>query len=123
MSTLYEKIGGNETIDRLITAFYVKVLSDPELRPFFDGVSIEKLKTMQRAFFQVALDGPVPDLKFSLFEAHQGRGIERKHLTKFTDYLVATLAEIGVPDEFSLEIYQRIGTYSNEILGDTTVDG
>lgn len=123
METLYEKIGGEKTIEKLIMAFYQNVLSDPELQPFFQDIALDKLKKMQRAFFTLALDGPQPDFEISLYEAHRDRGIERKHLTKFTDHLITTLNQIGVPEESVMEIYQRIGTYSNEILGDTTVDG
>lgn len=123
METLYEKIGGDETIRQLVATFYRNVLADPVLQPFFKDVSIEKLKRMQRAFFSVALGGPEPESKVSLYEAHRDHGIERKHLTRFTDHLIETLAEIGVPEESAKRVYQRIATYSDEILGDTSVDG
>lgn len=123
METIYEKIGGKDTIDSLITAFYRHVLADPELQPFFKETSIEKLERMQHAFFTVALGGPEPDFRISLDEAHRGRGIQQKHLTKFTDHLMETLAEIGVSEESARRVYERIGTYSGDILGDATVDG
>jgi hemoglobin len=123
METIYEKIGGSPTIERLVTAFYQRVLADPVLSPFFETTSIEKLKKMQVAFFTIALGGPEPDLDISLYEAHRGRGIHRRHLTLFTQHLMETLNEIGVEDEDANRIYQRIGTYSDEILGDASVDG
>lgn len=123
METIYEQIGGNPTIERLVTAFYQRVLADPLLSPFFESTSIEKLKKMQVAFFTIALGGPEPDLNQSLFEAHQGRGIQRKHLTLFTQHLMTTLREIGIKEENAAKVYQRIGTYSDEILGDASVDG
>lgn len=123
METLYEKIGGEPTIDKLITTFYQYVMADPMLLPFFENTTIEKLQSMQKAFFTIALGGPEPDLKISLYEAHRGRGIERKHLTRFTDHLMETLQEIGVEEESATKVYQRISTYSDEVLGDTSVDG
>jgi hemoglobin len=59
----------------------------------------------------------------SLYESHKGRGINRVHLTRFTEHLVSTLGEIGVLEDDAKEVYQRIATYSDEILGDSTVDG
>lgn len=121
--TLYELLGGQETIEKLVTTFYQHVLSDHMLQPFFENVSIEKLLRMQEAFFSVALGGPVPSAEISLYEAHQGRGIQRKHLTRFTEHLIHTLAEIGIEGERALKVYERIAMYSDEILGDTSVDG
>jgi hemoglobin len=78
---------------------------------------------MQRAFFSVALGGPEPDEKISLYEVHQGRGIQVKHLTRFTEHLMNTLREIGVEETDANKIYQRIATYSNDVLGESSVDG
>ncbi len=122
--TLFEKIGGTETIDKLITAFYQRVLADPQLAPFFAETSIDKLKRMQVTFFSIALGGPEPEgLNVSLYESHQGRGIKREHLSLFTQHLLETLEGIGVNRKDAVKVYERISTYSNEILGDTTVDG
>ena len=123
MTSLYEQIGGAETIDKLIVSFYQHVLSDPLLLPFFEHTSIEKLQTMQKAFFSIALGGPEPDAKISLYAAHQGRGIQSKHLTRFTEHLLNTLREIGIEEDKASKVYERIGTYSNEILGESSVDG
>ena len=123
MKTLYEKIGGESTIEKLVGAFYQSVLSDPLLQPFFEGIAIEKLQQMQKAFFTLALGGPEPVQNISLYEAHRDRGITRNHLTRFTEHLIKTLEEIGIPEESATRVYQRIATYSDEVLGDTSVDG
>ena len=123
MATLFEQIGGQPTIDKLITAFYQKVLADPLLQPFFEQSSIEKLTSIQKVFFSVALGGPEPDKKFSLYEIHQGRGIQVKHLTRFTEHLMETLLEIGVKEQDAKNVYERIATYSNDVLGESSVDG
>lgn len=121
--TLYDKIGGAPTIRKLVTTFYQNVLFDPELQPFFADTSIEKLKRMQEAFFSIALDGPVPDIKVSLYEAHAGRGIERRHLTRFTEHLLSTLQEIGIDEGDAQTVIEKVSTYSDEVLGESSVDG
>lgn len=123
MQTLYERIGGEPTIDRLIVTFYQHVLSDPMLLPFFENTSMEKLKVMQKAFFSIALGGPEPGIEISLYESHRGRGIERKHLTRFTEHLINTLREIGIEEADAQKVYQQIGMYSDDILGDPASDG
>lgn len=123
MQTLYEQIGGEETIDRLISDFYQHVLSDYLLMPFFENTSIDKLKIMQKAFFTIALGGPEPETKILLHEAHRGRGIEREHLVRFTEHLMATLREIGVDEAAAVKIHQRISVYADDVLGESSVDG
>ncbi len=123
MSTLYEQIGGRPTIAKLINAFYKKVFTDPKLGPFFVHTSLEKLIHMQEEFFTIALGGPPPELEISLREPHESRGIRREHLTRFTEHLLSTLQDIGVDDQHAMDIVARIATYSDEILGDVSVDG
>ena len=123
MKTLYEELGGRPTIEMLVTSFYQNVLSDPVLLPFFESTSIDKLQSMQVAFFCVALGGPAPDKEFNLYQIHQGMGIEVKHLSRFTEHLLKTLQEIGIEEDRSKRVFDRIARYANEILGDSTVDG
>ncbi len=56
-ATLYEDIGGAETIERLVRAFYPKVYEDPYLSPLFpDGV--EDIMEKQRLFLTQFTGGP-----------------------------------------------------------------
>lgn len=55
--TLFEAIGGEDTISRLVEAFYPRVYSDPDLSPLFpDGV--ESIKYKQRLFLTQFTGGP-----------------------------------------------------------------
>lgn len=123
MGTIYEQIGGAETIDKLIGSFYRYVLADPLLSPFFEDTSIEKLERMQKAFFAIALGGPDPEIEISIYEAHRGRGIKREHLTRFTEHLMNTLREIGVDEENAKSVYQRLSIYADDVLGEAAEDG
>ncbi len=82
-STLFEKIGGATKVDSMVQAFYERVLSDPDLEPFFAESDVSKLIRMQQEFFSVGLDGPLEFTSRRLFATHHGRGITRKHFTKF----------------------------------------
>ncbi|WP_066365298.1 globin domain-containing protein [Neobacillus fumarioli] len=55
--TLYEEIGGQETIDKLVDAFYPRVYADQDLIPIFQG-DIEEIKRKQRMFLSQFLGGP-----------------------------------------------------------------
>lgn len=55
--TLYEKLGGEATIRRLVEAFYPRVYRDPDLAPLFpDGM--EEIMEKQRMFLTQFTGGP-----------------------------------------------------------------
>lgn len=116
-SSLYERLGGEETIRALIPAFYVRVLADPELGPFFKHTALEKLHAMQREFFVMATGGPVEYTGRPLAHAHHGRGITRQHFARFTGHLVETLRDMGVTQAEADEVIQRVNATVNEIVG------
>jgi hemoglobin len=55
--SLYDEIGGQETIDKLVNAFYPRVYDDPALAPLFIG-DMEEIKRKQRMFLPQFLGGP-----------------------------------------------------------------
>jgi hemoglobin len=55
--SLYDEIGGQATIDKLVDAFYPRVYEDKELRPLFEG-DMEEIKRKQRMFLPQFLGGP-----------------------------------------------------------------
>ncbi|RIK99311.1 MAG: group 1 truncated hemoglobin [Proteobacteria bacterium] len=117
--TLYDRLGGEAGIAALIDAFYGRVLGDPELAPFFEHASLERLRRMQSAFFGAALDGPVAYDGRSLAAVHYGRGIGLRHFALFVRHLLQTLQAQGLAEEDVLEVIARIDTYADEITGDT----
>lgn len=121
--TLYQQIGGQQSIDQVVSDFYERVFGDAHLRPFFEGVSVEKLLAMQREFFAAALGGPVHFSGMSLREAHRHLDITSLELSLFTEHLLATLecSELGRTTVDA--IVSRIATYSEDVTGETSVDG
>lgn len=115
--SLYERLGGETIIDRLVTAFYVRVLADANLAPFFRHSPIDKLHAMQREFFAMATGGPVTYTGRPLAHAHHGRGITRDHFARFTQHLVETLLENGASQADSDEVIEHVNTLVNEVTG------
>ena len=122
--SLYDRIGGAETVSRLIDAFYARVLNDPELRPFFENTSVERLTEMQKEFFSAALDGPVHHSDLDLAHVHHGRGIERSHFTRYVNHLIGVLEEADVISKRdAMEVVHRISTFVYEITGRAGTSG
>ena len=117
--SLFDRIGGEAGISGLIDAFYERVLADQELAPFFKDTDPEKLRAMQKEFFSEALGGPLFYSGRSMREVHAGRGIQKKHLNRFTDHLLDLLksrqTELSLSSQDIDAIYNRIALEADEI--------
>ena len=117
--SLYDRIGGESAIESLIIEFYVRVMGDAELAPFFRSSSLEKLHAMQREFFAMALGGPVSYSGRPMAHVHHGHGITTQHFARFVGHLVDTLADMGVSEDEAAEVVDRINHYANEVVGES----
>lgn len=118
LSTLYDRIGGAETISRLVDSFYAKVLGDAELSSYFKNVPMPKLVAMQREFFSAATGGPITYSGRPLGEVHRGMAISKREFGRFTEHLINTLKEVGVDEADSYEIISHVNLYADEITND-----
>lgn len=117
-ATLYDRIGGAEAISSLVDSFYEKVLADGELAPYFKHSSMDKLLKMQKEFFSAATGGPLTYSGRPLRDVHRNLAISKREFGRFTEHLIETLKEVGVPEEASYEIISHVNLYADEITND-----
>tara|TARA_R110002096_G_scaffold29509_9_gene88985 strand:- start:3842 stop:4225 length:384 start_codon:yes stop_codon:yes gene_type:complete len=117
--SIYDRIGGDATINLIVEKLYREVMADPELSPFFIHSSQDKLKNMQRQFIAAALGGPNPYSGRSLAETHKGRGISRHHIQLFINHLISALRGVNLDDDDVHSIQARINLYADEVTGDS----
>ena len=98
-ATLYDKLGGEFTIRKLVDEFYTRVLGDPDLSPVFEGKDINRLKRHQALFLSQALGGPKEYDGREMEVAHKGLGISDAQFDKVAQHLVDTLADLGVASD------------------------
>lgn len=109
--TPYELLGGNETIQKLVDAFYPKVYSDPRLAPLFDD-DMETIKEKQRMFLTQFLGGP------SLYSDVYGHPMMRARHMPFEitpsraeawlECMRSAMDEIGLEGELRDYFYERL---------------
>lgn len=117
-STLYGRLGGATGIKALLQDFYGRVLSDHELKPFFEKTSIEKLLRMQQEFFGAALGGPFDASGMNLSHTHAGRGITSHHFNAFCQHMLSALRHSGVAEADIMDVVHRVSVLKNDITGD-----
>ena len=117
--TLFERMGGEPDVRKLVEEFYNRVLGDPELTRFFEHTPMDKLRDMQYEFFVVALDGPIDYTGRPLHFVHHGRGITRRHLARFLDHLLDTISLSHPNEQDVYDVISRINVYADQITGTT----
>ncbi len=116
VATLFERIGGIPAIKAAVDLFYGKVLADPVLKPFFESTNMTWLKARQNTFFIQALGGPALYKGKDMKSAHEGMGIEQAHFDRVAAHLVASLAELKVPQSLIDEVVGAVAPLAPEII-------
>lgn len=114
--SLYERIGGEPAVNAAVDRFYERVLADPELKNFFNGVSMSRLKAHQFAFLSQALGGPKQYSGTSMRDAHSRLPIEQRHFDSVAVHLIETLRELSVPEEIIGKIGAALTPLSGQIV-------
>ena len=104
-TSIYDAIGGAESVRLAVDQFYERVLADPDLIGYFTDTDIARLKAHQRGFIAAAIGGGEIYRGRSMKDAHAPLKIQPAHFDKVVAHLVDTLAALGVPEP----IIDRIG--------------
>jgi hemoglobin len=98
-ASLYDQIGGEAAVTKAVDLFYKKVMGDPLLRPFFEGMDMQRQKHMQKAFLTAAFGGPNTYSGRGMRRAHEHlvrQGVGDAHFDAVVEHLISTLAELGI---------------------------
>lgn len=120
MPSIYEQIGGEPAMNAAVDIFYKKVIADPLLAPFFDGIDLDRQRKMQKAFLSQVLGGPQQYSGKAMRAAHkrqveEGMGIE--HFNHVATHLQNTLQELNVPGDLVSEIMTTAASTKDDVLG------
>ena len=105
--SLHNDLGGAAAVTAALDHFYPKVLADPRVSPFFEGVNIEGLKKRIAPFMAMALGGPNDYHGPTLRQTHTrlaAMGLDDSVFDAFLGQFEDALKELGAPAEKIAEI-------------------
>lgn len=108
--SLYMDLGGAPAVEMALDRFYSRVMEDPRVSRYFDGIPIDRLKEKQRAFLAMVFGGPNEYEGRDLRSAHSRprlRGLDEDGFEVFMGHFQATLEELGV-DADQIELVMSI---------------
>lgn len=113
--TLYMKYGSRVT-SGMAECLYDRLLDDPDLAPFFDGVDIDNLREHVTDFLSVVAGGPDLYRGRNLREAHAGYTISRDHFERLMDHIAAAGEELAIEAEDIATIAAAIRSYEADVV-------
>ena len=114
MVSHYEKVGGAPTVRDVVDRFYLLVLDEPDLKPYFDGIDMPRLKRHMVMLLCSVLGGPEVYEGHDLADAHRGMGVTGEHYEKVGGLLVGVLRDEYGADE---EVVQHVVTVLGQMRG------
>ena len=57
VTTIFERLGGKDTINNIIDLFFKKMLKDKRVKNYFENSNIEKTKTLFKEYLYMSLGG------------------------------------------------------------------
>lgn len=117
--TLFEQLGGEAAVNAAVDIFYRKVLADYRINRFFDGVDMDQQAAKQKAFLTMAFGGPNNYTGQDMRNAHARlvkMGLDDSHFDAVMENLLATLAELNVPQNLIDQVDALAQTTRNDIL-------
>ena len=116
MDTLYDRLGGQDAITKVVDVFYEKVLADETVNQFFRETDMEKQRRHQSLFISWALGGPNQYSGKSMELAHKGMNLNDEHFGAIAIHLAASLRKFNVSDQDINEVLDKLTTMKNDIL-------
>ncbi|MBC98005.1 MAG: group 1 truncated hemoglobin [Halobacteriovoraceae bacterium] len=120
MSSLFEKLGGEKSVDAAVDIFYRKVLQDERINDFFTDVDMDEQIQKQKAFLTFAFGGPNNYSGLNMKEAHVrlvAKGMNDSHVDVVVELLGGTLKELGVGDDLIGEVAAIAESVRDQVLG------
>ena len=115
-TTLYEKLGGEESIGKIVDYFYELVLADDTVNQFFKNTDMEKQRKHQTKFFSFALGGPNQYSGLSMAKANAGMNLQEEHFSAIAKNLHDALAHFGVSESDIDQVLTHVSTLKDDIL-------
>jgi len=122
-NTLYDRLGGAPVIRALVETFYDRVLADPVLEKFFNGVDVSRLKGHQAMFLTAALGGPKKYQGQSMRQAHENLSIDDATFDRVVDILSETLVVLSVDPSLAGEVMHAVGSLRADVVTERKRNG
>ena len=114
-TTLYLKYGSRVT-SGMAECMYDRVLTDPELAPFFDGVNVDALRDHVADFLTVVTGGPDMYRGRNIREAHAQLKVSKDHFERLVVHIIAAADDLDIEAKDAAAIIAAIRGLEEQVV-------
>ena len=116
MSTLYERLGGEEAVDAAVDIFYDKVIADERINDYFINLDMVAQATKQKNFLTMVFGGPSNYGGKDMRSGHAHLGLQEEHFDAVVENLAATLQELNVSEADINDVAAIANSVKDDVL-------
>ncbi|WP_207798136.1 group I truncated hemoglobin [Bermanella marisrubri] len=114
--SLYERIGGLPTIEKLVDAFIKNIARDEQVLPYFRKSDVTHFRNGFIAHFCTVVDGPCEYKGDSMVDIHTGMDINEADFNRTVELLVDAMEKVGISYRQQNEILARLASLRKDII-------
>ncbi|MDF5712074.1 MAG: group 1 truncated hemoglobin [Nostoc sp. S4] len=115
-ATLYDKLGGKPTVEKIVDDLHKRILADNTLNHFFANTDMAKQRAHQIAFFSLIFEGPKEYTGRPMDKTHTGMNLQQQHFDAIAKHLSEAMAVSGASAEDTNAALERVSSFKPAIL-------
>lgn len=115
-ATLYDDLGGEAGIARIVERFLDRMAADPEVAPFFAKTNMERFERLLKEHLCELADGPCRYSGDSMRDVHRGLGVTDAAFTALAEDLEMAMDDVRVPFHVQNRLLARLAPLHGEII-------
>ncbi len=115
-TTLYERLGGETSIDGVVENFLYRIADDADMVGFFANTNIDYFAASLASKLCDVSDGPCRYEGPPMDRAHQNMGLTDVHFNRLVEHLDAAMQEEGIGLRTRNELLGRLAPMYSEVM-------
>lgn len=114
--SLYEQLGGKESIRMVMDDFVVRLKADPRIGDQFAATNAERLASQLTDQVCEATGGPCKYEGLDMKAAHAGMTITKAHFNALVEVLQTSMNQYKVPFDVQLEVLSMLAPMHRDVI-------
>lgn len=114
--SLYEQLGGKESIRMVMDDFVVRLKADPRIGDQFAATNAERLASQLTDQVCEATGGPCKYVGLDMKAAHAGMTITKAHFNALVEVLQTSMNQYKVPFDVQLEVLSMLAPMHRDVI-------
>ncbi|MBO9609070.1 MAG: group 1 truncated hemoglobin [Paenibacillaceae bacterium] len=116
MEGLFERLGREKLLFRVVDEFYTLLLQDERVNGYFAGIDMVRLRQHQLSFLSSILGGPEQYTGRSMRNAHRALHLTEAHFDAVAEHLQTALRRCNVSPADIEAVMEKITSYKEQII-------